>query len=93
MSEPKDYGVSSDGTVLADEVIERVQAEAEAGYDVDDLLKRRERGRPPMGSAAADALAVRLDPDLRASVVERAEHDGVPQGEVVRRALRQYLAS
>ncbi len=93
MSEPKNYGVSSDGTVLTEKVIERVQAEAEAGYDVDKLLKQRQRGRPLMGSAAADALPVRMDPDLRASVVERAEHDGVPQGEVVRRALRQYLAS
>ncbi|MGC8511843.1 MAG: CopG family transcriptional regulator [Acidimicrobiales bacterium] len=90
MPEPS-HGVSADGTALTDEVLERVAAEAEVGYDVDAMLARRGRGRPPMGSAAADALPVRLDPELRASVAARAERDGIAQSEVVRRALREYL--
>jgi hypothetical protein len=77
--------------VLTDEVLERVAAEADAGYDVDEMLRRRGRGRPPVGSSAADAFPVRLDPELRASVAARAERDGVAQGEVIRRALREYL--
>ncbi|MDA8074113.1 MAG: ribbon-helix-helix domain-containing protein [Actinomycetota bacterium] len=93
MTKPKNHGVSTDGTVLTDEVLERVAAEAEAGYDVEEMVKRRGRGRPPIGSAAAEAFPVRLDPELRASVAQRAERDGVPQGEIVRRALREYLAS
>lgn len=89
MPKPKDHGVSADGTVLSDEVLARVAAEAEAGYDVEELKRR---GRPPIGTAAADAFPVRLDPELRASVAKRAERDHVAQGEVIRRALRQYLA-
>jgi len=90
MPKSKDHGVSADGTVLTDKVLARAAAEAEAGYDV-EKLERRGRGRPPIGTAAADAFPVRLDPELRASVAERAERDHVAQGEVVRRALRQYL--
>jgi predicted HicB family RNase H-like nuclease len=91
MTKPKDHGVSADGTVLTDEVLERVAAEAEVGYDVEEILKRRGRGRPPLGEAAAESFPVRLDPQLRASVAARAERDGVAQSEVIRRALRQYL--
>jgi hypothetical protein len=91
MTKPKDHGTSADGTVLTDDVLDRVAAEAEVGYDVDDLLKRRGRGRPPMGTAAADVFPVRLDPELRASVAERAERDRVGQGEIIRRAIRHYL--
>ncbi|MGL4176708.1 MAG: CopG family transcriptional regulator [Dermatophilaceae bacterium] len=87
------HGRAVDGTELTDELIQRLADEAEAGYDVDALVPRPRRGRPPMGAAAARALPVRLDPDLRESVVARAERDGVKQSEVVRRALRQYLAS
>ncbi|MGL5929856.1 MAG: CopG family transcriptional regulator [Dermatophilaceae bacterium] len=87
------HGRAVDGTELTDELIQRLADEAEAGYDVDTLAPRARRGRPPMGAAAARALPVRLDPDLRESVVARAERDGVNQSEVVRRALRQYLAS
>lgn len=87
------YGKTNKGQDITDELIERWGEEAEAGLDVDKLKRtvRRGRGRPAMGSAAAEALPVRLDPELRASVVERAERDGVAQGEVVRRALRAYL--
>ncbi|MGH3848445.1 MAG: hypothetical protein ACRDRT_01875 [Pseudonocardiaceae bacterium] len=47
MSEAKDYGTSADGTKITEEIIERIVAEAEAGYDLEKLLKRR-RGRPLM---------------------------------------------
>lgn len=87
------HGKSIDGVELTDELLEQIADEAEAGYDVETLKPRVRRGRPPMGAAAADSLPVRLDPELRASVAARAEREGVPQGEVVRRALRQYLAS
>ncbi len=81
------------GQEITDALIEQWGREAEAGLDVAKLKQtvHRGRGRPAMGAAAAEALPVRLDPKLRASVVERAERDGVAQGEVVRRALRAYL--
>lgn len=81
------------GREITDELIEQWGREAEDGLDVDKLktTARRGRGRPAMGSSAADALPVRLDPELRAVVAARAERDGVAQGEVIRRALRAYL--
>ena len=87
------HNKTNKGQDITDEHIEQWGREAEAGLDVDKLNQtvRRGRARPAMGSAAAAALPVRLDPKLRASVVERAERAGVAQGEVIRRALRAYL--
>ncbi|MCO8127632.1 ribbon-helix-helix domain-containing protein [Acidimicrobiia bacterium EGI L10123] len=89
MPEKKTYGATRDGKPITDELIEEYVAEAERGYDLDKL--RVVRGRPPMGSAPAKSFPVRLDPDLRTALDERAEHDGRPASEVVREALRQYL--
>jgi len=36
-------------------------------------------------------VQVRLDPQLRAAVTTRAEHDGVNTSEIVRQALRHFL--
>ena len=83
------YGKSRTGKELTDDVIERMAAEAEAGLDVTKL--RRRPGRPRMGSAPAEALPVRFEPELRQAIEERAEEEGVTAGEVVRRALRDYL--
>ena len=64
-------------------------AEAEAGYDIETL--RRRGGRRPMGSAAAEVVPVRLDPELRAALAQRAEADHVTASEVIRQALRAWL--
>jgi CRISPR-associated endonuclease/helicase Cas3 len=64
-------------------------AEAEAGLDVTKL--RRRPGRPRMGSAPAKPLPVRFEPELREAIEQRAEEEGVTAGEVVRRAVRDYL--
>lgn len=64
-------------------------AEAEQGHDVGVL--RRRGGRPSTGSAPADVVPVRLDPDLRAALSAGAESDEVSASEVVRRALRAWL--
>jgi ribbon-helix-helix CopG family protein len=66
--------------------------EAEAGYDVDALIARRgKRGRPTLGSSPASVESVRLDPELRAQLVERAEETGTTPSEVIREALRRFL--
>jgi predicted transcriptional regulator len=44
-----------------------------------------------MGSAAADVVPVRLDPELRAALAERAEADHATASEVIRQALRAWL--
>lgn len=85
------YGKSRSGIDLTDEVIERMADEAEAGLDVKKL--RRRPGRPRMGSAPAEGLPVRFEPELRQALEERAQAEGVSAGEVVRRAVRKYLRS
>ena len=79
----------SGGKDVTEADIDRIAREAEAGYDVDKILRRR--GRRPMGSAAAEVVPVRLDPELRAAVEARAEKDGATTSEVIRRALRREL--
>jgi hypothetical protein len=86
------YGHTTSGKPIDDNVIEALAAEAEAGYDVDEILARRgKRGRPSLGSAPSTVESVRLDPDLKERLVRRAEDEGVPVSEVIREALRQHL--
>lgn len=87
----KIYGRTRSGLDITDELIERHVAEAEAGLDLTKL--RPVRGRPRMGSAAAKSFPVRLDPDLRAALDDRATEEERPAAEVVRDALRRYLAA
>lgn len=83
------YGRSKTGIELTDDVLGRMAREAEAGLDVANL--RRRPGRPAMGSGPADTLPVRLDPELRQAVEERAAADETTASDVVRTALRHYL--
>lgn len=80
---------TSSGVPVTDDLVEQLAAEAEQGYDVGTL--RRRGGRPPMGSAPAAVVPVRLDPDLKAALTARAELDEVSASEIVRRALRAWL--
>lgn len=87
----KTYGRTKSGVEITDELIEQYVAEAEQGYDLEKLKSRR--GRPLLGHVPATTFAVRLDPDLRAALDAQAERDGVSAAEVVRRALRLFLAT
>lgn len=89
MTEPRSHGLSATGVELTDEVLERMAQEAEAGLDVTQL--RRRPGRPAMGSGPADPFPVRLDPELRAALDERATSDDTTASDVIREALRRYL--
>jgi hypothetical protein len=59
-------------------------------YDVAEL-RRRQGGRPSMGTAPASVESVRLDPDLKRDLLLRAAADGTSVSEVIRRALREYV--
>lgn len=61
----KVYGVATDGTVITDEVAERLAAEAEAGYDLSTWTIVRRRGRP--------ARQVVSDPDLESRIAVNRE--------------------
>lgn len=91
MTDKKTHGRSKSGTELTDEVLDQLARQAEAGLDIGRL--RRRPGRPAMGSGPAETLPVRLDPELRHAVDERAAADHTTVSEVVREALRQYLAA
>lgn len=82
------YGRSKSGVELTEEVLDLMAEDAEAGLDVTRL--RRRPGRPAVGSAPAETLPVRLDPEPRHALHERAADD-TTVSKVVREAPRRYL--
>jgi hypothetical protein len=90
MSDKETRGKTAGGVPVTDELIKRLAAKAEAGFDVEETLRRR-RGRPPIGSGPTKVESVRLDPELRLALSERAQRDQEGTSSVIRKALRQYL--
>jgi hypothetical protein len=88
--EKKTHGKTTSGKPVTEELIADLAEKAEAGYDVDATLRRRP-GRPALGSAPASVESVRLDPELRDALTERAERDRETASSVIRKALRRYL--
>jgi hypothetical protein len=86
----KTYGKTKSGQPITEELIAELADKAQAGYDIDGMLRRR-GGRPPMGSAAASVESVRLDPELSEALREQAQREGRTNSDVIREALRQYL--
>jgi hypothetical protein len=80
----------ADETAETAETAETYAAEAERGYDVAEILRRR-GGRPAMGAAASTVESVRLDPDLKRDLLLRAAAEHISVSEAIRRALGQYL--
>ena len=85
------HGHRKDGTPITDADVEAMADEAERGYDVETLVRRRPGGRPPLGSAAASVESVRLDPELKRALLIRAAEEHVSVSEVIRRAISEYL--
>lgn len=85
-----EHGRTASGTPITEDLIDKLAGNAEAGYDVEETLRRRV-GRPPRGSAAASVESVRLEPELRDALVQRAQRDHETTSAVIRRALREYL--
>jgi hypothetical protein len=86
----KDLGQTRSGKPITDELVEKLAAKADAGFDVEEILRRR-GGRPTMGSSPASVESVRLDPELSDALRERAEREGRTNSELIRDALRRYL--
>lgn len=89
MTDKKSHGRSKAGVELTEKVLDQMAREAEEGLDTTKL--RRRSGRPPMGSGPAESLPVRLDPELRRALDERAAADNTTASDVLREALRRYL--
>ena len=77
------------GTRVTDKQIQDWADEAEKGYDVEQL---RKRGRKPIGDGPGQVVPVRMDETLLAALNEKAEHDHVSRSELIRAAIRAYVA-
>jgi hypothetical protein len=87
----KTHGTTASGLPITDDLVAELAEKAEAGYDVDEILRRRRGGRPAIGSGPAIVESVRLDPELRDALAERARRDDETPSSVIRKALRKYL--
>jgi len=85
------HGSTAEGTPITDQMVEAMADEAERGYDVEAVLRRRRGGRPLMGSAVSSVESVRLDPELKRDLLLRAAEEQTSVSEVIRRAIGQYL--
>jgi hypothetical protein len=85
----KSHGRTKSGVELTDVVLEQYVVAAARGLDVTKL--RRRPGRPAMGSGPAETFPVRLEPELRKALDERAAAEHTTASDVVRDALRRYL--
>jgi hypothetical protein len=75
---------SIDGVPITEERIAAWQRDARRGYDVEGL---RRRGRPRLGADAAAVVPVRIDPELLADLMARAEREGLNRSEAIRAAV------
>lgn len=89
MDRAKKYKTKT-GKVLSDADIEALADEAERGYDI-EALQRRRRGRPMLGSGPAEVVPVRIDPELKQAMEARAAADHMTTSEIIREALRRFL--
>lgn len=82
--------MKADGTPITEEVVEALVDEAERGYDV-EVVGRRRGARPPMGSASSSVESVGLDAELKRDLLLRAAAEQGSVSDVIRRAVQQYL--
>ena len=66
-------------------------AEAEAGYNVNELKERR-RGRPGRRAEPSQVVALRLTPEELAAIGARATRESKTRSEAIREALSSYVA-
>lgn len=83
--------ITATGRVLADEEIDAIAKAVETQeFDVDAI---RQRGRPALGPTPSRLVPVRMDSELHDSLRMRAVVEHTTSSEIIRAALRQYLAS
>ena len=87
----RNYGKTARGVPITDELVEKLAKEAEEGFDVEQIIRRR-RGRPPIGASAASVESVRLEPELRVALQHRAQLQSATVSSLIREALWAYLA-
>ena len=79
------------GVPITEAQITAWAAEAEAGFNVNEL-KERGRGRPGRGTEPSQVVALRLTPDELAAIDARAARESKTRSEAIREALASYVA-
>ena len=87
----KTYRLKS-GAVFTDSDIRRM-AEDVATRDFDLSKFTRLPGRPLMGKAVAEVVPVRIEPSIVKSIDRRARKEGTTRSDIIRQAIKIYLAS
>jgi hypothetical protein len=87
----KTYRLKS-GVVVTDLDIQRM-AEDVATRDFDLSKFTRLPGRPLMGKAVAEVVPVRIEPSIVKSIDRRARKEGTTRSDIIRQAIKIYLAS
>ncbi len=87
----KTYRLKS-GVVVTDLDIRRM-AEDVATRDFDLSKFTRLPGRPLMGKAVAEVVPVRIEPSIVKSIDRRARKEGTTRSDIIRQAIKIYLAS
>ena len=81
-----------DGEILTDADFERMSDEF-ATRDFDLSKFTRLPGRPLMGKAVAEVVPVRIEPSIIKSIDRRARKEGTTRSDIIRQAIKIYLAS
>jgi predicted DNA-binding protein len=92
MNEPEKRRTS---VKVTDELAERLADDAAAGYPPRQIhVRPTGRGRPRLanGKGPSPTVNARLDDELADLLEQRADREGVHKSEIVREALRAYLA-
>lgn len=77
------------GREVPEEQVDEWVAEAEAGYDVEELRKKV-MGRPIRGNEVSQVVPVRLTADELAAVMARAEREHMNRSEAIRAAIAAW---
>jgi len=85
---------SKKGTMLTKATVDKLTAEAEAGYDLTKAKRRKVRpGRPSLARGESPRISYRVAPSLLKSAEKKAKSEGRTVSEVAREALQKYVAS
>ena len=87
----KTYRLKS-GVEVTDSDIRRM-ADDVATRDFDLSKFTRLPGRPLMGKAVAEVVPVRIEPSIVKSIDRRARKEGTTRSDIIRQAIKIYLAS
>ena len=87
----KTYRLKS-GVVVTDLDIQRMSDDVST-RDFDLSKFTRLPGRPLMGKAVAEVVPVRIEPSIIKSIDRRARKEGTTRSDIIRQAIKIYLAS